>query len=60
MMERRLGGVVDAEMRVYKTKGLRVVDAGVLPFEVVGHPTSTVYAVAEWLSDEIKQDWEGM
>jgi choline dehydrogenase-like flavoprotein len=50
MMKRGLGGVVDAELRVYGTKGLRVVDAGVFPMSVAGHSSSSVYAVAEKVS----------
>jgi choline dehydrogenase-like flavoprotein len=50
MMKREWGGVVDAELRVYGTKGLRVVDAGVFPMSVAGHSSSSVYAVAEKVS----------
>jgi len=50
MMKREWGGVVDAELRVYGTRGLRVVDAGVFPMSVAGHSSSSVYAVAEKVS----------
>lgn len=54
MMSRELGGVVDEELRVYGTKNVRVVDASVLPLQVSGHLTATLYAVAERASDMIK------
>lgn len=47
MLPRSWGGVVDGHLRVYGTGNVRVVDAGVVPFQLGGHPTSTVYAVAE-------------
>jgi hypothetical protein len=50
MMKREWGGVVDAELRVYGTRGLRVVDAGIFPMSVAGHSSSSVYAVAEKVS----------
>jgi choline dehydrogenase-like flavoprotein len=55
MLPRDKGGVVDAELRVYGTKNVRVVDASVLPFQITGHLTSTLYAVAERASDLIKK-----
>ncbi|OQE13541.1 hypothetical protein PENFLA_c046G06209 [Penicillium flavigenum] len=55
MLPRHKGGVVDAELRVYGTKNVRVVDASVLPFQLTGHLTSTLYAVAERASDLIKK-----
>lgn len=59
MMSRELGGVVDAELRVYGTRNVRVVDASVLPWQVCGHLTSTIYAVAERASDIIKGSLKG-
>ncbi|KAF3803788.1 Glucose oxidase [Colletotrichum gloeosporioides] len=54
MMSEELGGVVDANLKVYGTSNVRVVDAGVLPFQVCGHLVSTLYAIAEKASDIIK------
>ncbi|KHN97260.1 GMC oxidoreductase [Metarhizium album ARSEF 1941] len=53
MMARELGGVVDPELKVYGTKNVRVVDASVLPMQFSGHPTATIYAVADRASDVI-------
>ncbi|KAF3912941.1 hypothetical protein ABW20_dc0104519 [Dactylellina cionopaga] len=46
MMPRNLGGVVDKQLRVYGTKNLLVVDAGILPFQITSHTMSMLYAVA--------------
>ncbi|KAB5539420.1 hypothetical protein GE09DRAFT_1226239 [Coniochaeta sp. 2T2.1] len=54
MMPRELGGVVDQELRVYGVKGLRVVDASVMPTLPGGNTCQTVYAVAEKAADIIK------
>jgi choline dehydrogenase-like flavoprotein len=56
MMPKELGGVVDNRLRVYGTSNVRVVDASVLPFQVSGHLSSTIYAVAEKAADMIKED----
>jgi choline dehydrogenase len=54
MMSRELGGVVDPELRVYGTSNVRIVDASVLPMQISGHLTATLYAVAERASEIIK------
>lgn len=54
MMSRDLGGVVNRELKVYGTGNVRVVDASILPLQLSGHPTSTLYAVAERASDLIR------
>ncbi|KXN86639.1 Choline dehydrogenase, mitochondrial [Leucoagaricus sp. SymC.cos] len=47
MMKRKDGGVVDERLRVYGVKGLRIVDASILPYQLGAHIQATVYAVAE-------------
>lgn len=54
MMARSLGGVVDSNLIVYGTSNVRVVDASILPFQIDGHLTSTLYAVAEKAADVMK------
>ncbi|KAL6883820.1 GMC oxidoreductase [Trichoderma longibrachiatum] len=60
MKPREQGGVVDSRLRVYGTKGLRVVDASVFPIQTAGNIQSVVYVVAEKASDIIKEDRTGM
>ncbi|KAJ4865067.1 GMC oxidoreductase domain-containing protein [Trichoderma breve] len=56
MKPRERGGVVDNRLRVYGTKGLRVVDASVFPLVTAGNIQTMVYAVAERAADIIKED----
>jgi choline dehydrogenase len=58
MMPERDGGVVDTHLRVYGVRGLRVVDASVMPMEIRNNIQSAVYAVAEKAADIIKADWK--
>ena len=56
MMSKELGGVVDSKLKVYGTSNVRVVDASVMPFQVSGHLTSTLYAISEKAADIIKEE----
>ncbi|KAL2011271.1 hypothetical protein VTN00DRAFT_3989 [Thermoascus crustaceus] len=56
MMPRDKGGVVDAQLLVYGTANLRIVDASVMPLIPRGNIQSSVYAVAERAADLIKED----
>ncbi|EIM90734.1 GMC oxidoreductase [Stereum hirsutum FP-91666 SS1] len=55
MLPKEDGGVVDASLKVYGTKNLRVVDASVIPVQISYHPQATVYAIAEKAADIIKK-----
>lgn len=51
MTPRALGGVVDpANLKVYGTTNLRVVDASVIPIQFAAQPQATIYAIAERVS----------
>ncbi|KAI1463290.1 putative GMC oxidoreductase [Daldinia caldariorum] len=54
MMSRELGGVVDPEFKVYGTSNVRVIDASVLPMQISGHLTATLYAISERAAEFIK------
>lgn len=59
MLPKELGGVVDANLLVYGTENVRVVDASVLPGQISGHLTSLIYAVSERAADIIKETLGG-
>ncbi|KAK0493186.1 aryl-alcohol oxidase-like protein [Armillaria luteobubalina] len=49
-------GVVDQHLRLKQARGVRIVDASVLPYVPAGHPQAPVYAVAERAADLIKEE----
>lgn len=57
MLPKENGGVVDPELKVYGVKGLRVVDASVMPALVSGHIQSGVYGIAEMAAQIMCKEW---
>jgi len=53
MLPREEGGVVDANLKVYGTANVRVVDLSVLPIHLSSHPQTIAYAIAEKAADVI-------
>ncbi|KAI1443220.1 GMC oxidoreductase [Annulohypoxylon stygium] len=51
-----LSGVVDNRLRVYGVRGLRVVDASIMPLQISAHLQATVYAIAEKGAQMILED----
>ncbi|KAI1860417.1 hypothetical protein JX265_009816 [Neoarthrinium moseri] len=56
MMPKDLGGVVDAQLRVYGCRNLRVCDASIIPLTPRTNPQATVYGVAEHAAKMIRAD----
>lgn len=53
------GYVVDERLRVHGVKGLRVVDASIMPLQISAHLQATVYAIGEKGASMMVEDWEG-
>lgn len=52
----RSGAVVDSRLRVIGVRGLRVVDASVMPTITSGNTNSPTLMIAERASDMIRED----
>ncbi|KAG7204870.1 hypothetical protein KM043_005270 [Ampulex compressa] len=55
--ENDTSAVVNPRLKVIGIKGLRVVDASIMPEIISAHPNIPVYMIAEKASDMIKEDW---
>ena len=58
MLPKELGGVVDANLRVYGLANVRVADASVPPMAFSCHLMGSTYGLAEQASNIIRADWQ--
>lgn len=56
MLPKNKGGVVDPRLCVYGVSGLRVVDAGVIPYATTAHTMPITYSIAQKAADLILAD----
>ncbi|KZT10003.1 GMC oxidoreductase [Laetiporus sulphureus 93-53] len=54
MLPEDKGGAVDATLKVYGTKNIRIVDLSVIPLPIASHTQTVAYAIAEQAADIIK------
>ncbi|KAG8951897.1 hypothetical protein FRC04_005589 [Tulasnella sp. 424] len=59
MLPLDLGGVVDANLKVYGTSNLRVADSSVFPIQFAAHLMAPTYGLAEQAAMIIKSQYDG-
>lgn len=52
--------VVSPTLRVHGVENLRIVDASILPYQISGHTSAPVIAIAERAADIIKGEYTGV
>ncbi|KAI0640658.1 GMC oxidoreductase [Trametes meyenii] len=60
MLPRELGGVVDADLKVYGLANVRVADASVFPIQFSAHLQAPVYGLAEQAARIIRATYNGV
>ncbi|TFK24520.1 mala s 12 allergen [Coprinopsis marcescibilis] len=60
MLPRKLGGCVNAKLKVYGTANVRVADSSVYPFEFAAHLASATYGLAETAAEVLKEEAFGV
>lgn len=50
-------GVVNAQLKIFDTANVRVVDASIMPLQISAHLSATLYGVAEKAADLIKASY---
>ncbi|KAF9002481.1 aryl-alcohol oxidase, partial [Cyathus striatus] len=50
-------GVVDPDLHLRGAKGLRIIDASIMPIVTCGHTQASTYAIVERAAELVKQAW---